>query len=297
LRETLKELIQNTIILEYRLPCSERGISKSKYTNENDHCYSAEDSNSIISIIYNSVIEYSFNEFRLANQDLLKLHTKALLTKLQFDTNHSDTFKLRYGFYGEVLLYSILKVLYKSNAFVSRGYFYQPLEKSETKGYDAYHLIEDGESIELWFGEVKFYTDHAKGISSALSNIQKAISDDYLNTNLLAISGQLENAQESNSRLFEIIESWDSNPIKLIDEINKHSIKLIYPILLVFDDKDTNYDQLINSVINKINENKTDNSFSISIDYSVFFILLPVSKALNIKKEVLKWIELKKPLI
>lgn len=297
MREALKKLVNETIILEYKLPCSTNNISKSKYTSENDDCYFVTNNEDIVPIIYNSIIEYSFKELNISDQDFSKLISKALLTKLRYDEKHTDDFKLKYGFYGEVLLYSFLSVFYKSNAFISRGYFYQPLEKSETKGYDAYHLIEDRDNIELWFGEVKFRADYKSGISSALGNIQKAISDDYLNSNLLAISGQLDSANATDSKLYKIIDSWDSSTIKLIEEIKKYNIKLIYPILIIFDDKKQGYNELINDVIDNINANDASNVFKISIDYSIFFILVPVSNAVNIKREVLEWIKLKKPLI
>ena len=52
----------------------------------------------------------------------------------------SDENKIKYGFYGEVVLDLILQHLFSSNVLLAKGYFYNPLENSETKGYDSYQF-------------------------------------------------------------------------------------------------------------------------------------------------------------
>ena len=72
---------------------------------------------------------------------------------------------------------------------------------------------------------------------------------------------------------------------------------LVYPILLIFPDNSTNYDEKIKSAINKINKKFSLKEYSLSVPYKLFFILLPVSEVKKIKKEVIEWIESSKPRI
>ncbi len=51
-------------------------------------------------------------------------------------------------------------LFYGTDILVSRGYFYNPLEKSETKGYDSYHMFQNENDLELWFGEAKFHESY-----------------------------------------------------------------------------------------------------------------------------------------
>lgn len=297
MREELLSLINNTIVFKYDLPNSTLDIDRSIFSSENDRCFSSSDDSSLVDVIYNSIIEYSFNEFEMSNKDLNNLHTIALKTKLKYNENMDETAKIKYGFHGEVLLFCILYAKMNARPVISRGYFYNPLEGSETKGYDSYHLIERDGNTELWFGEVKFRTSHKSGIDSAIDGLEKAISDDYLSKNMFALINHKTNFNITGTKIEEIINNWEENPyIDMIEEIKKHDIKLVYPIIIIYDEKD-NYDNSILEAINHIKEKHTLRSFLISIPYSIYFIWLPVKKVRDIKVKVIEWIELKKPLI
>lgn len=298
MRKKLLDLIKNTIIYEYDLPNSTTGVSKSIFSTENDKCYSAKDSESIADIIYNSILEYSFNEFDIAKGDYDKLHTIALKTKLKYKESASQTSKISYGFHGETLLYCILLVMFKAKPLISRGYFYNPLESSETKGYDSYQLIENGNRVELWFGEVKFRISHSSCIKSALENIDKAISDHYLSENILALVNHKNNLNIKGSKIETIINQWEMNPeVTIIDEIIKYDIKLVYPMVMLYDKGSTDYHEKIRSSIDYISKNYTTKTFPISIDYSIYFIWMPIENVKEIKNRVIEWIESKKPLM
>jgi len=156
LRESLKALIDKTILYEYSLPHKDKKINKINLSNYEDDCYTYSNDNDLIELIYNSMIEYSFNEYELTKYDYNTLLSKALVTKLKYKESQNETTKIKYGFYGEVLLYAFLYHFYKSKPIIARGYFYNPLENAETKGYDSYHIIENDDIVELWFAEVKF---------------------------------------------------------------------------------------------------------------------------------------------
>ena len=298
MRKNLLDLIKNTIVFKYDLPNMDIGIERSIFSTENDKCYQATCNDSIAEIIYNSIIEYSFNEFEIKSKDYEDLHTIALKTKLKYDEYATNISKISYGFYGETILFSILYGLLNVKPAISRGYFYNPLENSETKGYDSYHLIERNGITELWFGEVKFRNTHSSGINSAIENIEKAISDDYLATNFLAITNFKNSFNIKDTKIEKIIKQWEEAPnINIIEEIKKHSLKLIYPILILHDINARGYDKSIENSIKYIQQNHSANSFHLSIPFSIYFIWLPVDKVRDIKETVIRWIESKKQLI
>jgi hypothetical protein len=296
MRKSLIDLINKTIVYKYDLPNRGAGILSTIYSTENDKCYAAVDKNDVAEIIYNSIIEYSFNEFDITGKDYQSLHAIALRNKLKYNPIATQKTKIKYGFFGEVLLYSLLMVMYKAKPLIARGYFYNPLENAETKGYDSYQLIENMGVTELWFGEVKFHIKHSTGLNSVFENIDKALSDWYFENNIIAIHNHKNNLNLKGSKIEAILEDWEQNPIiKIADEIKKHSIKLVYPILLLYEDDLSGYDDNIKKIPEYINEKFAGKKFSLSIDYSVFFILLPIEKVKETKLSVIQWIESKKP--
>lgn len=295
MRQNLIDLIDNTIVYKYDLPNAGAGILKSIFSTENDKCYSASDVDDLAEIIYNSIIDYSFNEFEISGKDYQNLHTIALINKLKYNPDIDEESKIKYGFFGEVILYSILMYMFKTKPLIARGYFYNPLENSETKGYDSYHLIENNGATELWFGEVKFHMSHIQGIKSVLDNIDKALSDSYLERNVVAIHNHKNNLNISGSAIETVLNDWEANPsIRIIDIVKKYNIKLIYPILLMYEDDLNGYDNNIKKVIDHIQAKYASRTFTLSINYSVFFMLLPVEKVKEIKLSVIQWIESKK---
>jgi len=298
MRKELYDLIENSIVYRYDLPNHHLGIDRSIFSNVDDKCFSAVSNDSLAEIIYNSIVEYSFNEFDIAGKDYEKLHTVALKTKLKYNHDAEETTKISYGFHGETILYCMLYAKLNAKPVISRGYFYNPLESAETKGYDSYHLIEQNGITELWFGEVKFRNTHSSGIKSALESIEKAISDDYLSSNFLAITNHKNNLNISGSKVETIINQWEDNPlVDIIEEIKTHDIKLIYPIIILYDESPRGYDKSVENAVKYIEERYEQKDFDLSIPFSIYFIWIPVSKVRDIKIKVIEWIESRKPLI
>ncbi|MEA9414338.1 Hachiman antiphage defense system protein HamA [Flavobacterium sp. PL02] len=296
MRKSLLDLINKTIVYKYDLPNSGAGIFSTIYSTENDRCYAANDKDDIAEIIFNSIIEYSFNEFDITGKDYQALHTVALRNKLKYNPAATEETKIKYGFFGEVLLYSLLMVMFKAKPLIARGYFYNPLENAETKGYDSYQLVENKGITELWFGEVKFHISHISGINSVMENIDKALSDWYFENNIIAIHNHKNNLNLKGSKIEVILNEWEQNPIiKIGDEIKKHGIKLVYPILLLYEDDLKGYDGNIKKIPEYIKKKFSAKKFSLSIDYSIFFILLPIEKVKETKLSVIQWIESRKP--
>ena len=301
MRDQLYNLIKNTIIFQYTLPCNEKSIPKIKHSTLDDFCYTSTNHDNLVSIIYNSIIEYSFSSQEITLYDYASLHVRALKSKLKYDEESNEKNKLKHGFYGEVLLDCILKVFHRTNSLIARGYFYNPLENSETKGYDSFHIIEN-ERPELWFGEAKFYGDYKNAmensIKSVMDKIEISLSDKYLQNNLVALCEEAENFELANKDLQEIVQSWKNQPdINLPMILKDKKFKLVYPVMILYDDLNMLYDDCIRRAVSYLNEKISEKHCSLSIDYEIFFILIPLSNSQQIKKDVIQWISEKRPVM
>jgi len=191
-----------------------------------------------------------------------------------------------------------LKVYFGTDTIISKGYFYNPLEKSESKGYDAYHLIEYNDKVHLWFGETKFHKSYTQAINDVLKKIKSSLSDSYLKTNLLALRKNKENLNIEGSKIEKVLQDWADNPnIQIIEELKQHSIELVYPIVILFEQNKEGYDKSIQKIPKYIKKKHVLEEYDLSIPCTVFFILVPIEDVKKVKSEVLKWIELKKPLL
>lgn len=301
MREKLEEAIKEAIVFECQLPHEESSTKKSCLTARNDDCYNNSDKNKIAKIIYNGIVEYATNEYKIDYENLLKEQRKAILTRIRYNKTATESTKLKYGFYGEVLFDLILRIFYKTFVLVSRGYFYSPLDEKEVPGFDCFHLIKAEQNIELWFGEAKFHKDYKKAIGQVIEKLRISLSDDYLDKNLKAIIVQNENWTTDDSKLRAILDAWKENPdIKLSEEVKKFNFSLVYPVFIAYEKKDKDdYYESIKNCISYIEEECKKNGIEMpaTFKYRIFFIFLPLSKVKSIKESVIKWIEMNEPLI
>lgn len=295
MREKLSKLVKKTIIFKYELPNFDHGIERTCISTQNDGCYFCNNNKDLVNIIYNSIIEYSYESFPDDLAILQNMHSAALCNKLKY--SEQDETELQYGFFGEVLLCSFLMGLYGKDSFIARGRFFEPMEDSETKGYDCYHIFENNNQTELWFGEVKFHQSHNNAINSVMNSINKALSCEYLERTFYSIDNNIEAIKPNANLIKEMLLNWKFNGINIIDQIKKYNMKLVYPILLVYGANTKGYESNITKVINYIKTNYDNFVCDLDIPYSIFFILLPINEVKEIKDEVIRWIKEKKPLL
>lgn len=304
MRISIQNLIRNSIFIECTLPNKEYGICKTKYTTVEDYCLTKSSDNSIAQIIYNNIVEYAIGEFDINYNNLDEELCRAIAENLKFDEEANHTSKLRYGFYGEVLLYSLLINLFSTDVLISKGYFYSPLEKGEPKGFDAYHLVQHDDKIELWFGEAKFRKDYKKPIDEVLQGFSKTTSENYFSKNVLAIVKEkhnISNGRDIIDKLTPITQTWKKNVlINIAEELEKNSAELIYPIMITYQQpKSCNYYEGVKKCIDYIEEQFNSGKYIINTTFpiKVFFMFFPVDDVKKIKEKVIEWISNKEPLI
>ena len=304
MRASIQNLIKKSIFIECTLPNAEQDICKTKYTTAEDFCLNKDTDDSIAQIIYNNIVEYAIGEFEIDYNNLDEELCRAIAENLRYNEKAAHTSKMRYGLYGEVLLYSVLISLFSTDVLISKGYFYSPLEKGEPKGFDAYHLIQHDDKVELWFGEAKFRNDYKKPIDEVLEGFSKTTSKDYFKDNVLAIVKEKHNISIGGDiidKLTPITQSWKKRvQINISEELTKYSAELVYPIMIAYQQpKRCSYFEGIKKCIDYIEEQFNSGKFSINTTFpiKVFFMFLPVDDVKRIKEQVIEWISSKEPLI
>lgn len=135
-------------------------------------------------------------------------------------------------------------------------------------------------------------------MNDVLSKINNSLSDNYLSRNLLALRKNKDRFNIQGSVLESILDDWEKNPkIAIIDELKKYNIELVYPVVILYQQNASGYDTSIKAVPDYIKAKHTFGSFSLSIPYVLYFILVPIEDVKTVKTEVLSWIKLKKPLL
>lgn len=301
MREALKTAVQDAILLECKLPHQESGVDKSCLSSKKDFCFKNTEPDDISKIIYNGIVEFAVNEYEIDYDNLEREQRKAIISRIRYSPTADNAAKLKYGFFGEVLLDLILRVFLRTSVLAARGYFYSPIENSEPKGFDAFHLMERNGNIDLWFGEAKFYIRYKDAITPVLEKLSTSLSDEYLNRNLLAIINERDHISAHSPQLTSLLDAWEENPsINLAQEIQARGIRLIYPIFIAYQKADADeYHQSIKKCIDHIAAEYTRLGISIpaTFDYRLFFIFLPLLEVKRIKENVIKWIDSQEPLI
>lgn len=107
----------------------------------------------------------------------------------------TDLYKSR-GEFGELILHLLLRDFCNTIPLISK-IFFKDTDNASVHGFDAVHVVDDGDKKSLWLGEAKIYQDGAKGISELASDLTKHFSEDYLRSEFVLIRKKLELLDQS----------------------------------------------------------------------------------------------------
>lgn len=300
MREALKELVKNSILVKYVLPNFERKIDKTILTCKNDFCFESDD-RKISTVIYNGLIEYACNEYEIDYDNIQIEQIKALASKIRYDSSLPPNSQLRFGFYGEALLDLLLRIYFNTSVIIAHGYFYSPVENAEAKGFDAFHIIDNEGKTELWLGEAKFYEDYKSSINSVIDKFNITFSDKYIQKNLITVFNNKKNFSTYNKNVLSLMNDWECNPeINLIAQMLRYKMSIVYPVFIAFKKTNVdNYDSNIKNCIDYINKKAIDvcKKFNDNIKIEIYFMFLPIDDVKNTKTRVLEYICSKAQLI
>ncbi len=297
MRDALKDMFSKTVLFKYHLPTED--IKKTNLSTQHDQCFNVSSNKDLSELIYNGIAEYAIGEKHVDIEKLDLCQRKAIKARLKYDEDATDEIKLKYGFFGEVVLDLILQFQYSSNVLLAKGYFYNPLEDAEPKGYDAYQFYYSKENgLSLLLGEVKFHASYKSAIVDVLKKLKNSTSVSYFNKNILALINEKGNFDSCPAEISSIIDKWEINPgINFYDEVKNNNINLCYPILLLYNQTKENYDETIKATIDYINAKLSEFTINPELDIDFLFLLIPVNSSKIVKEDVIKWISHNKPLM
>jgi hypothetical protein len=104
------------------------------------------------------------------------------------------------GEIGEILLHAIVRAVFNSEPAISKLY-YKDAANDTVKGFDAVHIVEATDGLELWLGEVKFYgcgkketydAQKNRAIRDIVAELHKHTDNNYLKGEFAAIKRKLD---------------------------------------------------------------------------------------------------------
>lgn len=131
----------------------------------------------------------------------------------------------RRGEFGELLLHMILTRLYGTEPAISK-IFFKDAANDTVKGFDCVHVV-PGDQLELWLGEVKFYSDLAPAIRDVIEELRLHSQRDYLRSEFVAITNKIDANWPYADQLRRLLDEDTS-----LDEVFP---RLRIPVLLTYD--------------------------------------------------------------
>ena len=142
-----------------------------------------------------ALAEYLFEwlpEFALQYSDLEDLNstTARKLLKKSATTVYTTEKYQRRGEFGELLLHAILREVFDSQPAISKLYFKTSTNET-VKGFDAVHVVENGNNLELWLGEAKFHKDSSGAIRNVITELKDHTDADWIRKEFILIDSKI----------------------------------------------------------------------------------------------------------
>ena len=235
--------------------------------------------------LVNFLFEY-LPEFALTHTEFHSLNGENAVAKIrQVVGNIYQTKKFENrGEFGELLLHAIIRETYHTIPAISKIY-YKDGPNDTVKGFDAVHVVDTSNTLELWLGEVKFYNNISSAISDVVDELRLHIGVRYVRDEFVAITNKIDNAWPHADKLKALL-----NPNTSLDDVFSNTC---IPVLLTYDSavlakhnqKCQEYIDEISDEFTKFHKRFCDRLGDFPLTIHLF--LMP----LNTKKELMKSLE------
>lgn len=156
------------------------------------------------------LVDHLFNylpEFALTHSEFQELSGENIVPKLRKAAGivyQSEKYKSR-GEFGELLLHAIIRETHNTIPAISKLY-YKDGPNDTVKGFDAVHVIEKEDSLELWLGEVKFYKEINSAIADVIKELHEHIKIRYVKNEFIAISNKIDRSWKHADKLKSLLD-------------------------------------------------------------------------------------------
>jgi len=180
---------------------------------------------------FEQMAEYLFEwlpEFALKYSDLEDINSgtaRQSLRKAAKIVYNTEKYSRR-GEFGELLLHALIREVFNSQPAISKLY-YKSAINDPVKGFDAVHVVENGDELELWLGEVKFYKEVNAAIREIVIEINAHLNADYLRDEFILIATKIDPKWKHSEKLRRLISERTS-----LDTVFK---RVCIPVLLTYE--------------------------------------------------------------
>ena len=167
-------------------------------------------------------------EFALSWSEAANVHAgnaRRLIRRAAQLVYATDKYNTR-GEFGELFLHIAIRQVFQTVPAVSKIYFKDAVNDT-VKGFDCVHVVAHGETLELWLGEAKFYSDIASAVRAACESLEAHTDADYLRTEMAAIRSKVAPDWPYADRLKRLMSEETS-----LDDVFD---ALAIPVLLTYD--------------------------------------------------------------
>jgi hypothetical protein len=177
------------------------------------------------------LVDYLFEylpEFALTYKEFNDLNgTNAVQKIKQTAANiyQTNKFKNR-GEFGELLLHAIIRETYNTIPAINKIY-YKDSANDTVKGFDAVHIIDANNTLELWLGEVKFYNNISNAIKDVIEELKVHSQVRYIRNEFVAITNKIDDTLPHSDKLKALL-----HPNTSLDDVFSTTC---IPVLLTYD--------------------------------------------------------------
>ncbi|MEG3615278.1 DUF1837 domain-containing protein [Isoptericola haloaureus] len=134
----------------------------------------------------------------------------------------------RRGEFGELLLHGVVKDFFHAEPAISKIHF-KDSANDTVKGFDCVHLIENDGEVELWLGEVKYYTSVNSAIRDCAAELRDHIEQGFLRNEFVAIVNKLDPNWPYSTQVASMLHQNRS-----LDQILN---RIVIPAMLTYDSR------------------------------------------------------------
>jgi HamA len=178
------------------------------------------------------------------------------------------------GEVGEILLHAIIRQEFDSVPAISK-IFFKDAPNDTVKGFDAVHVVEAADGLELWLGEVKLYHDVLSAVRDVVEELNQHTRIPYLRSEFAAIWRKVDRDHPHRTALEQLLAGNTT-----MDEVFE---RLCIPVLLTYDSPtvaahkrtDATYDAAITAEFEKHHQRFC--SAQLPSEIRIILILLPMN--------------------